>query len=130
MRIGELSQLTGASIRSLRYYETKHLIVSDRLENGYRVYNSTAIERVKTIQFYISLGFNTDEIENFLNCVMISKEAFCEEVLPVYEQKLEGIDRQLLQLNQVRSNLLERIESIKQEQSIQTSLNRPSENMP
>lgn len=119
MRIGELSKASGVSIRSLRYYEAKHLIVSDREENGYRVYNSTAIERVKTIQFYLSLGFSTDEIENFLNCVMISKEAFCEQVLPMYEQKLQGIDQQLLQLNQVRSNLLERIDFIKREQNEQ-----------
>jgi DNA-binding transcriptional MerR regulator len=118
MRIGELSQETGVSVRSLRYYEAKQLIVSDREENGYRIYNNTAIERVKTIQFYLSLGFSTDEIENFLNCVMISREAFCEQVLPMYEHKLEGIDRQLLQLNQVRSNLLERILFIKQEQAV------------
>jgi DNA-binding transcriptional MerR regulator len=122
MRIGELSHATGVSIRSLRYYEAKHLIVSDREENGYRIYNNTAIERVRTIQFYLSLGFSTDEIENFLNCVMVSREAFCEQILPMYEQKLEGIDRQLEQLNQVRSNLLERIDFIKQEQNQQSPL--------
>jgi DNA-binding transcriptional MerR regulator len=122
MRIGELAQETGVSIRSLRYYEAKHLIVSDREENGYRIYNKTAIERVKTIQFYLSLGFSTDEIENFLNCVMISREAFCEQILPMYEQKLQGIDKQLHQLNQVRSNLLERIEFIKEEQKQQVPL--------
>jgi DNA-binding transcriptional MerR regulator len=122
MRIGELAQETGVSIRSLRYYEAKHLIVSDREENGYRIYNKTAIERVKTIQFYLSLGFSTDEIENFLNCVMISREAFCEQILPMYEQKLQVIDKQLHQLNQVRSNLLERIEFIKEEQKQQVPL--------
>jgi DNA-binding transcriptional MerR regulator len=122
MRIGELAQETGVSIRSLRYYEAKHLIVSDREENGYRIYNKTAIERVKTIQFYLSLGFSTDEIENFLNCVMVSREAFCEQILPMYEQKLQVIDKQLHQLNQVRSNLLERIEFIKEDQKQQDPL--------
>jgi DNA-binding transcriptional MerR regulator len=122
VRIGELAQETGVSIRSLRYYEAKHLIVSDREENGYRIYNKTAIERVKTIQFYLSLGFNTDEIENFLNCVMVSREAFCEQILPMYEQKLQVIDKQLHQLNQIRSNLLERIEFIKEEQNQQVPL--------
>ncbi|SEC66767.1 MerR family transcriptional regulator [Paenibacillus sp. GP183] len=122
MRIGELAQETGVSIRSLRYYEAKHLIVSDREENGYRIYNKTAVERVKTIQFYLSLGFNTDEIENFLNCVMVSREAFCEQILPMYEQKLQVIDKQLHQLNQVRSNLLERIEFIKEDQKQQVPL--------
>jgi DNA-binding transcriptional MerR regulator len=122
MRIGELAQETGVSIRSLRYYEAKHLIVSDREENGYRIYNKTAIERVKTIQFYLSLGFSTDEIENFLNCVMVSREAFCDQILPMYEQKLQVIDKQLHQLNQVRSNLLERIEFIKEDQKQQEPL--------
>jgi DNA-binding transcriptional MerR regulator len=122
MRIGELAQETGVSIRSLRYYEAKHLIVSDREENGYRIYNKTAIERVKTIQFYLSLGFSTDEIENFLNCVMVSREAFCDQILPMYEQKLQVIDKQLHQLNQVRSNLLERIEFIKEDQKQQDPL--------
>jgi DNA-binding transcriptional MerR regulator len=119
MRIGELSKVTGVSLRSLRYYEAKGLLVPDREENGYRVFNATAIERVNTIQFYLRLGFSTDEIENFLNCVLMNKEAFCEEILPMYEQKLAEIDRQLHQLNEIRSNLVERIDAIKQEQNQQ-----------
>jgi DNA-binding transcriptional MerR regulator len=125
MRIGELARVTGASLRSLRYYEAKGLLVPDREENGYRMYNATAIERVKTIQFYLRLGFSTDEIEGFLNCVMKNKEAFCEEILPMYEQKLAEIDRQLHQLNEIRSNLVERIESIKQEQLAQAPGRQP-----
>lgn len=119
MRIGELSKVTGVSLRSLRYYEAKGLLVPDREENGYRVFNATAIERVNTIQFYLRLGFSTDEIENFLNCVMMNKESFCAQILPMYEQKLAEIDRQLHQLNEIRSNLIERIDSIKQEQDQQ-----------
>jgi hypothetical protein len=53
---------------------------------------------------------------------MISREAFCEEILPMYEQKLQVIDKQLHQLNQVRSNLLERIEFIKEDQKQQEPL--------
>lgn len=121
MRIGELARVTGVSLRSLRYYEAKGLLVPDREENGYRVYNATAIERVNTIQFYLRLGFSTDEIEGFLNCVMKNKEAFCEEILPMYEQKLAEIDRQLHQLSEIRSNLVERIDAIRLEQGIQVS---------
>lgn len=121
MRIGELARVTGVSLRSLRYYEAKGLLVPDREENGYRVYNATAVERVNTIQFYLRLGFSTDEIEGFLNCVMKNKEAFCEQILPIYEQKLAEIDRQLHQLNEIRSNLVERIESIRLEQGSQLS---------
>ncbi|KIL41233.1 MerR family transcriptional regulator [Gordoniibacillus kamchatkensis] len=121
MRIGELSRVTGVSLRSLRYYEVKGLLAADREENGYRIYNATAIERVNTIQFYLRLGFSTDEIEGFLNCVMKNKEAFCEEILPMYEQKLAEIDRQLHQLGQIRSNLVERMEAIRREQESKAS---------
>jgi MerR family Zn(II)-responsive transcriptional regulator of zntA len=62
MNIGELASQTGISIRSLRYYETKQLLSSQRGENGYRSYESTAIERVRTIQFYLNLGLTTSEI--------------------------------------------------------------------
>ena len=68
MLIRELSCKTDASVRSLRYYETKKMLVSKRLENGYREYDDTAIERVKTIQLYLSLGLNTDAIAQIIEC--------------------------------------------------------------
>ncbi|WP_232231581.1 MerR family transcriptional regulator [Paenibacillus sp. HW567] len=45
-----------------------------------------------------------------------NKEAFCAEVMPLYLSKLEDIERQLVQLNQIKLNLQQRIASIQQEQ--------------
>jgi len=67
MRIHELAGRTGVSIRSLRYYEQKQLIASHRLDNGYRDFDETAIEHVKTIQLYFGLGLTTDQIEQIIN---------------------------------------------------------------
>jgi MerR family transcriptional regulator, Zn(II)-responsive regulator of zntA len=67
MRIQELAGRTGVSIRSLRYYEQKQLIASRRLDNGYRDFDETAIERVKTIQLYFGLGLTTGQIEQIIN---------------------------------------------------------------
>lgn len=114
MRISELSRKTGASIRSLRYYELKGLLTSEREENGYRIYSQLMIERVKTIQFYLSLGFTTDQIEGILNCVMKNREEQCDDVLPLYEQKLAEIEEQLGTLQQLKSNLNDRIAYLKQ----------------
>ncbi len=115
MKIGELSMLTGVSIRSLRYYEEQNLLTSVRMENGYRDYSHLAEEQVRTIQFYLSLGLSTEQIASFLTCVLKNKEAFCEEVLPIFKQKLEEIDGQILLLSQIKSNLQDRIQSIQEE---------------
>lgn len=90
----------------------------ERRENGYRDYPATAVEQVLTIQFYLSLGLSTEQIAGFLNCVLVNKEAFCSQILPVYETKLSEIEAQILQLQQIKSNLVERIRSIREERSV------------
>ncbi len=116
MKIGELSARTGVSIRSLRYYEQQGLLTPMRSENGYREYTPFAEEQVHTIQLYLSLGLSTSQIVSFLHCVLKNKEAFCKEVLPIYKQKLANIDEQITQLQHIKSNLEERIQSILVEQ--------------
>ncbi|QGQ96364.1 MerR family transcriptional regulator [Paenibacillus psychroresistens] len=115
MKIGELAQRTGVSIRSLRYYEQKGLLAPTRHENGYRDYSVLAEDQVKTIQLYLGLGLTTEQIVSFLHCVLLNKEAFCTEVLPVYLTKLAEIDTQIKQMQAIKSNLEERIRSIKEE---------------
>lgn len=117
MKIGELSARTGVSIRSLRYYEQQGLLAPARHENGYREYSPLAEEQVRTIKFYLGLGLSTGQIAGFLQCVLINKEAFCQEVLPIYEQKLAEIDEQIRLLQHIRSNLEDRIRSILDERS-------------
>ncbi|AWV31639.1 MerR family transcriptional regulator [Paenibacillus sp. FSL H7-0716] len=116
MKIGELAKLTGVSVRSLRYYESQGLISPIRQANGYREYSSLAVETVETIKLYLNLGLSTEQIAGFLHCVLKNKEAFCAEVMPLYRSKLEDIERQLVELNQIKRNLEERMASILQEQ--------------
>lgn len=112
MKIGELAERTGVSVRSLRYYERQGLLAPLRQDNGYREYSVLAEEQVRTIRFYLDIGLSTEQIAGFLQCVLRNKEAFCEEVLPIYQQKLEEIDGQIRLLNQIRVNLKDRISSI------------------
>ncbi|AIQ72278.1 MULTISPECIES: MerR family transcriptional regulator [Paenibacillus] len=116
MKIGELAKLTGVSVRSLRYYESQGLISPIRQANGYREYSLLAVETVETIKLYLNLGLSTEQIAGFLHCVLKNKEAFCAEVMPLYRSKLEDIERQLVELNQIKRNLEERMASILQEQ--------------
>lgn len=117
MKIGELSAATGVSVRSIRYYEEQKLLASVRLDNGYREYSPLAVEQVRTIQLYLALGLSTEKIASFLHCVLKNKESFCAEVLPIYEQKLKEIDDQIVQLTQLRGNLVDRIRSIRENET-------------
>jgi DNA-binding transcriptional MerR regulator len=112
MKIGELSRLTGASIRSLRYYEEMGLITPTRMENGYREYNAMTVDQVNTIRFYLNLGLTTEEIGGFLHCVLTNQEAFCRQIVPVYRKKLAELEQQIGLLTQIKSNLEDRIRYI------------------
>ncbi|MDF2716588.1 MAG: MerR family transcriptional regulator [Paenibacillus sp.] len=116
MKIGELSRQTGASLRSLRYYEQQKLLSPMRTGNGYREYSPFAVEQVETIRFYLNLGFSTEQIAGFLHCVLQNKESFCRDVLPVYETKIAELDDQIRLLCQIKSNLEERVRAITEEQ--------------
>lgn len=117
MRIGELSERTGASVRSLRYYEKKGLISGERLENDYRDFDEGQAERVRAVQFYLGLGLSTDRIEGIVNCrgrdtspekdPEINEQ--CEELLILYEERLSEMDEQMQSLSEARLRLKERI---------------------
>lgn len=50
VKIGELSERTGASTRSIRHYEQLGLIESERRPNGYREFDDAAVTTVDTIK--------------------------------------------------------------------------------
>ncbi|MBO0792494.1 MAG: MerR family transcriptional regulator [Ktedonobacteraceae bacterium] len=113
MRISELAASTGVSQRSLRHYERQGLISSQRLENGYRDFDPAQIERVKTVQFYLTLGLTTAHIAKLMKCkqeqVRPSEYEVCEGLLAVYERKLEEAKAQISSLSELKDRLEKRI---------------------
>lgn len=69
MRIGELAERTGVSVRSLRYYETKGLLASRRTGGGHREYGEHAVDRVIRIQELFAAGLSSDRIRDLLPCL-------------------------------------------------------------
>ncbi|KXO91329.1 MerR family transcriptional regulator [Tsukamurella pseudospumae] len=69
MRIGELAERTGVSVRSLRYYEEKGLLASARTAAGQRVYTEQAVDRVVRIQELFAAGLASGVIEQLLPCI-------------------------------------------------------------
>ena len=68
MKISELAQATGISARTLRWYESKGLLIpSSRSDAGHRQYNQQALQRLQMILSLKALGLSLSEIGALLN---------------------------------------------------------------
>lgn len=107
LTIGEVSQRTGASVRSIRHYDEHGLLASVRATNGYRMFPDKAVTQVKQIQRMIATGFNIDDIRGFPDCMLLIEGArSCDQITDVQRQRLEAIDRQIADLERRRVRLI------------------------
>ncbi|AQH03083.1 MerR family transcriptional regulator [Caballeronia cordobensis] len=107
LTIGQLSQLTGASVRSIRHYDEHGLLASVRASNGYRMFPEKAVTQVKQIQRMIATGFTIDDIRGFPDCMLLIEGArSCDQITDVQRVRLEAIDRQIADLEKRRARLI------------------------
>ncbi|OWA36065.1 hypothetical protein B9G55_09395 [Saccharibacillus sp. O16] len=67
-KTGELSALTGLTLRTLRYYDQIGLFSpSARTESGHRLYNTEDLSRLQRILSLKSIGLSLDEIRGMLD---------------------------------------------------------------
>jgi MerR family transcriptional regulator, copper efflux regulator len=107
LTIGEVSQRTGASVRSIRHYDQHGLLASVRASNGYRLFPDKAVTQVRQIQRMIASGFTIDDIRSFPDCMLLIEGACsCDQITEVQRQRLETIDRQIADLERRRMRLI------------------------
>ncbi|MEV0731568.1 MULTISPECIES: MerR family transcriptional regulator [Polymorphospora] len=106
MRIGELATATGASARSLRYYEEQGLITSRRSASGQRHYPEAAVGRVRLIRSLLAAGLSSATIHDVLPC--IADESIRTPALEArLRAELARIDGQIRELRRTRDTLAE-----------------------
>lgn len=107
LTIGEVSQRTGASVRSIRHYDEHGLLASVRASNGYRMFPDKAVTQVRQIQRMIATGFTIDDILGFPDCMLLIEGArSCDQITDVQRRRLETIDRQIADLERRRMRLI------------------------
>jgi DNA-binding transcriptional MerR regulator len=80
MRIGEAARASGASARSLRYYEDEGLIVPGRCDNGFRDYCRSTIDRVLVVRSLLESGLPVRLVREVLSGADLSGAEFLAEV--------------------------------------------------
>ena len=105
-KIGEISKLYNIGADSLRYYEDLGVLKPRRDENGYRMYSIGDIRTLNILRELRSIGFSIKEIKEHL------KNYDVAQTLDMFAEATERINQRQEELEQIKRNVLERIEEL------------------
>jgi DNA-binding transcriptional MerR regulator len=123
MRIGEVAQGAGVSVRALRYYEEQNLLYPERSPSGQRHYPAAAVDRVVLIQLLYSAGLNSQAICGLLPCLHTGI-ATLEMIERLTHERLR-IDEQVRKLCESRKRLEEIIITARNHLHLETDATQP-----
>lgn len=105
MLIHELSEQTGFSIDTIRYYEKLGIIARPtRKRNGYRDYAEATVACLRLCKRAKDLGFSLDEIRE-LGKLLDSRQLSRERMRERLEKKLLEIEARIEELQRLRDDI-------------------------
>ena len=109
LKIGEFSRLMQVTVKTLRHYEQKGLLIPEEVDpwTGYRYYGVGQMLRLNSIRQLQRLGFSLEEIKDLF------KDESHVPSIELLTEKIEETEKQLQQLLARRSQLLEWVDSRK-----------------
>ncbi|GAA2214498.1 hypothetical protein GCM10009850_099630 [Nonomuraea monospora] len=102
MRIGQVAAEAGVSVDTVRFYERRGVLpAAERRPSGYRVFDATAVERIRFAKGLQELGFTLDEVADAL-AAHDAGGATCDSERWRLEAVVERIDARMAELAAVR----------------------------
>jgi DNA-binding transcriptional MerR regulator len=93
MKVKEVSQLTGVSVRTLHHYDDIELLTPDGLtEAGYRLYSDDNLATLQQIMFFRELGFSLKKIKELLDSPSFDRQEAFEMQRRMLMDKREQLD--------------------------------------
>ena len=106
LKISELSEKTGLTAHTLRYYEKHGLInASNRSEAGYRFYTDSDVRRVQFVKTARNTGFSLEDIGQLLSIRVDKLSHSCQEVTDITRKKLVEVNAKLTELQSMQQTL-------------------------
>ncbi|ABF64813.1 transcriptional regulator, MerR family [Ruegeria sp. TM1040] len=106
LKIGDLAQRTGVSADALRLYERRGLIRSERMANGYRVFDPEMERLVKLIRLGQSIGFTLREMEHVI-ATLSSRDLSAAQTATLIQDRIDAVDVKLAELTELRRLLVD-----------------------
>lgn len=111
MNIGQAAEMSGLPAKTLRYYEEIGLVVPSRkIGSDYRDYSQEDVSSLRFLQRARSVGFSLDVCKQLLGLYR-DENRRCSQVKSLVLEKLSQIDKQLVELQILRSELQELADS-------------------
>ncbi|WP_188586395.1 MerR family transcriptional regulator [Gordonia jinhuaensis] len=109
MRIGEVAERAGVSVRSLRYYEEQGLLTSTRTPGGQRRYDEADVDRVRYLRRLYAAGLSSRSIVDILPCAQSPSEETADVAWVRMTEEREKLDERIAELIRTRDSLDELI---------------------
>jgi DNA-binding transcriptional MerR regulator/DNA gyrase inhibitor GyrI len=113
LSIGEFSRVTQLTIKALRLYHEKGILIPDRIDydSKYRYYRSSAVEKALVIKRLKDMGFSLQEIKE-----IVQECSDDTQVAAFVEKKLQAVEDTLRQYMEMKQNLSLFLQRDKEEQ--------------
>jgi DNA-binding transcriptional MerR regulator len=104
MKIGELAAFFNVSVKAVRIYEKKGILIPAKTDpdTGYRYYTVSQVQTLNALLELKSLGFSLNEVKNIMAgavnnddfaAALKSKRIAWQEAVSVAENKIDSIDK-------------------------------------
>ena len=105
MKIGELANISGCQVVTIRFYEKEGLLTEpERTESNYRLYDDKHIERLRFIRHCRRHGMSLSEIRELL-VFMDNPNSGCAWINKLIETHIENVRAQIDSLTLLKEQL-------------------------
>lgn len=116
MRVKEVAELVGVSVRTLHYYDEIGLLTPDSTtESGYRLYSDDNLDTLQQILFFRELGFSLKEIKRILGSPSFNRQEALIMHRKMLRKKRDQLDKMLGTIDKTIKHLKGELEMANEE---------------
>lgn len=110
LKIGEIAERAGVTVRTIRYYEELGLLDPSEISvGGFRLFTEDDLRKLLFIRRFKELKFPLEEIKLLLNSALTGKEK-SEKISSSFfllQKQLEQVNNKIAELGNIKSSILE-----------------------